>query len=363
MMVYLDNAATTEPEFFGKDYREYWGNANTNYAFGREAKEALDSVREDIKRYLGVKTGKVLFCRSATEASNRLTDLLPYCVCSPYEHDSVYNKCHHYHNKSIDEWIDLPYGHYTFSYFHQYVNQMTGTTFNLERIAEKLKKVNTKNLFFCSDFTAAIGHALIPYNFDNYLDAVWFSGHKFHCEKGIGALWVSDRLAEYLNLSESSTNEYGMFHGTVNVPGAIALANALNRYGYNFRSSGELSNKYHNLYNYLKQKLVEKDISFYYRNNFGILDFWDFSLAINALVLPQIKNADALIEYLSSKMIYVGAGHSACSENEDYRVLEAFGLTREEAKSTIRVSFSDYNSLYDIDKLVNAIKEFINLYN
>ena len=79
--------------------------------------------------------------------------------------------------------------------------------------------------------------------------------------------------------------------------------------------------------------------------------------AINAVTIPFV-NADALCNYLASKEIYVGRGSSACSEEADYRVLEAFNYTKEQAEQTIRVSFSEDNILEDVEALVDNIIEF-----
>lgn len=57
-MIYLDNAATTKPKFFAKDYSQYWFNSNTNYAMTEQM--MLDGARETIKDCLGVQTGKVI---------------------------------------------------------------------------------------------------------------------------------------------------------------------------------------------------------------------------------------------------------------------------------------------------------------
>ena len=85
--------------------------------------------------------------------------------------------------------------------------------------------------------------------------------------------------------------------------------------------------------------------------------------ATNAVYLPNI-NADALVQYLSSKGIYISPGYSACaSHSEDAsRVLESFGLTKEEASQTVRISFGENTSMGDIDALVDGIVEVKKLF-
>lgn len=94
-MIYLDNAATTVCKFPASAYDDIWGNANTPYKFGLNARQAADECREKVKKCLGVKGGKVVFCSNASEAAKILCDRLQAygiaTACGPYEHDSVYD--------------------------------------------------------------------------------------------------------------------------------------------------------------------------------------------------------------------------------------------------------------------------------
>ena len=104
------------------------------------------------------------------------------------------------------------------------------------------------------------------------------------------------------------------------------------------------------------------ELNDYLSNRAGnrIVDFKQYANAqLNATVLIDTGcNADALVQYLSSKGIYVGLAHSACSADADYRVTQAFGISKETAERCIRVSFSEDNTFEDIDALVDGIKEF-----
>ena len=94
-MIYLDNAATTVCKFPASAYDDIWGNANTPYKFGLNARQTADECRERVKKCLGVKDGKVIFCSNASEAAKILCDRLQaygiVTVCCSYEHDSVYD--------------------------------------------------------------------------------------------------------------------------------------------------------------------------------------------------------------------------------------------------------------------------------
>lgn len=343
-MIYLDNAATTRPEYFAWDWSGYWLNSNAPYAHGSTA--LLDEARERIKKALGLKSGRVLFCRSATEAVEWLTKQshLSSKYAGRFEHDSVSLSPLTVDKIGENDTIDL--------FLHQHTNQMTGEIFDIEAIAKHLHKYDNGYAFFGSDFTATIGHSPIPYNLDTFCDAIWFSGHKFHVEKGIGAIWLSDRLFEYLGGSKDSRNEYGLIHGTVNAPAATALSYGVEKMAYWHEWGGE--DHFASLADYLYNELETNHIA-YKKVLFNTSRVHNH--AINAITLPNI-NADALQSYLASKQIYIGVGHSACAEVADYRVLKAYGLSDEDSRNTVRVSFSKDTTHEEITELVKAIKTF-----
>lgn len=338
--VYLDWASTAPVHYFAKDYY-IPGNPNSNHAMGLQANQALNEARQRIMDCLGVKSGKVLFCRCATEAVEWLCrQFRDGCVyVYPFEHDSTY---------ALGKQAQGIFPGYYNLYLHQYVNQLTGTVFNIESIGKQVKSVGG---YFGSDFTATIGHYPIPDNLDSFCSVVWFSGHKFGCEPGIGAVWLSDRLFKYLGGSEDSRNNYGLLHGTPNVSAAVAMSYAME---HAVRYAQIENDWYHGLVDYMLAKLNKANIEI------GLLEKdKPKTYAINALYLHNI-NGDALTQYLSSKSIYISPGHSACSNdtNDATRVLEAFGLTKQEASQTVRVSFGEDSTQEDVNVLVNGIVEF-----
>lgn len=351
--VYLDWASSAPVRYFAKDYY-IPGNPNSSNAMGLQANQALNEARQRIMDCLGVKSGKVLFCRCATEAVEwlcRKFDENSYgniIACSKYEHDSCYDEFREY---KIDSFIEYVKDGYEGFYLHQYVNQLTGTVFPIEFIG---KQVQSTGAFFGSDFTAAIGHYPLPDNLDTFCDAVWFSGHKFSCEPGIGAIWLSDRLFKYLGGDEDSRNNYNLLHGTPNVSAAVAMSYAM-EHAVNSTKTNNLM--WSQAVNYMCTKLLENNILRHIHD----IENVHKTYAINALYLPKF-NADALVNFLSSKGIYISLGHSACADNDDYRVLEAFGLTKEEASQTVRISFGESTSQEDIDALIKGIVEFKKLF-
>ena len=337
-MVYLDNAATTVCKFPASAYDDIWGNANTPYKFGLNAKQVADECRERVKKCLDVKDGKVIFCGNASEAAKILCDRLQahgiVTACSPYEHDSVYDS------------VDIEGGQLTYlgdgtAIFQQWVNPVTGIVFDIPSI----RKALGNDCFLCMDATAGIGKRVLTQSIISSVDAIWFSGHKFNGPKTGGILWVSDRLSK-LYLSDDSRNEYGLKHGTLDVPSFIATTYALE---YTFSNSIDNIWHYAEINDYLSNRAGNRVVSFkQYAND-----------QLNATVLIDTGcNADALVQYLSTKGIYVGLAHSACSADADYRVTRGLGISDKYAEQCIRVSFSEDSTFEDIDALVNGIKEF-----
>ena len=338
-MVYLDNAATTVCKFPASAYDDIWGNANTPYKFGLNAKQVADECRERVKKCLDVKDGKVIFCGNASEAAKILCDRLQahgiVTACSPYEHDSVYDS------------VDIEGGQLTYlgdgtAIFQQWVNPVTGIVFDIPSI----RKAIGNDCFLCMDATAGIGKRVLTQSIISSVDAIWFSGHKFNGPKTGGILWVSDRLSKALYLSDDSRNEYGLKHGTLDVPSFIATTYALE---YTFSNSIDNIWHYAEINDYLSNRAGNRVVSFkQYAND-----------QLNATVLIDTGcNADALVQYLSTKGIYVGLAHSACSADADYRVTRGLGISDKYAEQCIRVSFSEDSTFEDIDALVNGIKEF-----
>ena len=338
-MVYLDNAATTVCKFPASVCDDIWSNANAPYKFGRKARELADECRKKVRECLGVKGGKVIFCSNASEAAKILCDRLQgygiATACSPYEHDSVYDLV------DMDGYQFVHYGDGT-AIFQQWVNPVTGIAFDIHSIRQALGN----DCFLCMDATAGIGKIELEQEITDSIDAMWFSGHKFHGPKTGGILWISDRLSKALYLSDDSRNEYGLKHGTLDVPSFIATTHALE---YTINNDVENIGRHAELNDYLSNRAGDRIVGFQPCA----------SGQLNATVLIDTGcNADVLVQYLSSKGIYVGLAHSACSADADYRVTQAFGISKETAERCIRVSFSEDNTFEDIDALVDGIKEF-----
>ena len=352
-ITYLDHAATSFPiKYFAKDFPVY-GNANSPHSLGIQANQVLEEARNRIKEGLGVKNGKVLVGGTASQLVDnlmwRIYSLGNYNILgSVYEHDC------------FNRWLDYRLTEYPTDQISKndivcwmMVNNITGAVFNVEQIGKMCRDVGA---YYVMDAVAAIGHYPINNDLESFCDCLITSAHKYGGPQGVGCMWVSDRFAKFLGLPDDSHEEYGLIHGTPNVSAAVAMSHALihavanaTNYWVEHRA---LANKM--LFD-LQDEGIEARI---------VCDeLLPKAHSINALYLPGF-NGDALVQYLSSKSIYISPGHSACTSDDSHatRVLEAFGLTKEQASQTVRISFGESTSQEDIDALINGIVEFKRLF-
>lgn len=341
---FLDWASTSPEVKFPIDTTKQWRNPNAAYA--HEERKVLMDCEERIKAAIGAKSGHVLYFRCATDALEWLVEktyeLTPIrdFAHSPYEHDAaVYGMCAMPHELDGMEF-----------YCHQLVNQLTGQIHDIKAVHERLLQYEDMPFLIC-DCTAAIHHAsLRASKVCSYADAIVTSGHKYGCPD-IAFMWVDDQLFEWLGGGNDIRNQWGLRHGSLSVGHVLALADAV-EWACDMKRQDDAEAHYCDLAICLELGL----------NKAGIKHEWigdadEQVAAINAIRLNGI-NADALQQFCASKGVYIGVGHSSCSESANYNVLNAYGLSNAEASEVVRVSFGEDTTIEDIDALVKNICEY-----
>lgn len=352
--VYLDYAATCPVVKYPQQlYRNvlgegYFLNPNANYAY--KEKHLLSEAENRVKKAIGAKGGKVVFGGTSSQLIENLMNCVKRntVICSNYEHNSFYRYAYD-SVKNINELSEnitnMPESYGKMIVMWQGVNNLTGEIFPVTEIG---KLCHEHDAFYICDMTAMIGKTPIPANIDQWCDCAVWSGHKLGTELGIGAMWVSDRFNEWLDDFK--------LRGTPNLAGALAMTQAvedacdevvIDKKDYHWTGLADM------IY-----KMLEKaNIDYVMIPDRLVV----YTCAINAIRLLGL-NADALQQYLASKQIYVSIGGSACAESHDYRVLNAYGLSNDEASEVIRISFGENSSVEDVEALVEGIVEFKNLF-
>ncbi|HZK76727.1 MAG TPA: cysteine desulfurase family protein [Candidatus Kapabacteria bacterium] len=385
-MIYLDNAATTPlaPEVL-EAMRPFlegeFGNASSVYRLGSRARVALEEAREVIARAIHAEPREIVFTSGGTEANNAAikgalfkhyadhfsgkpwSDL--QVLTSPVEHHAVLEPM---------EWIAKlgasvtyvpvsPFGRVLLESVSErlssetalvslmMVNNETGAINPVSEISNIVKS-KSKALIH-SDAVHALGK--IPIDVKELgIDFISLSAHKIHGPKGIGALYIKSGTP-WEPLLHGGPQERNRRGGTEPVALAVGFAEAVKMAAKNLDRVDDIGR----LRKYLLNKLGEiPEVVF----NSGFDDSSIDSI-INFSFIPEVLarlDADALIIRFDLEGIAVSNG-SACTSGSQQpsHVLLAMGKSKEVAAKSVRASFSRYNTVADIDRLIEAVKKIL----
>ena len=215
---YLDNAATTmvAPEVadvIDKAMREHWANPSSLYGPGARSEEALNAARAAVARTLGCKAKELYFTSCGSESNNlallgaaRTRTFGKDIVVSGFEHPSVQRPLEDLAKRGYNVTVVKPradgtldinemlehVGKNTILVACMMVNNEVGTRNDVERLAAEVKRRNSRTIVHVDAVQAWMR---VPIKLDN-IDTLAVSGHKIHAPKGIGALYLSDRLVQ-----------------------------------------------------------------------------------------------------------------------------------------------------------------------
>jgi cysteine desulfurase len=374
-MIYLDYAATTptDPQVFEtmEPYLlQQFGNPNGKYYIHAvETKSAVDNAKEQVAAFLKCQSDELVFTSGASEANNfiikGITDASErqhgHIITTQVEHSSVLATCK-YLEKHGWKVTYLPVDHNGQIQFDDLQNALSqetvlvsvgwgnneiGTLADIHAIGSMIKNYSDK-IFFHTDATQAVGK--IPINFSQTpIDALTLSAHKFYGPKGIGAAVLKrDRdgiLPRITPLIHGGEQEMGLRGGTSAVANIVGMGTAAEIAAREISSTLKHLEK---LYHLLIEELQKSSISFKV-NNFGS----DRLFGIVSLTLYGVSN-ELIIRTLANE-VAISAG-SACSATKPSHVLTAIGLSKEEIRSTVRVSFGKFTDENDIRNAIQAIE-------
>lgn len=380
-MIYLDNAATTPIdrrvlESMMPYLTTQYGNAGTLYKFGRAANEAIQNARAQVSRFVGASNGSIVFTSGGSESNNLVfrgvKEYLKrigrtHVLVSTVEHDSVLRAA----ESLIKEGFDVGYipvqgdGSVSLTALEgllrpdtglvsvMYVNNETGAVNPVCDIGSLCMK---HGVLFHTDCVQAAGcHAIDAVEIG--CDFLSVSSHKIHGPKGVGALYVKDVTTITPLIYGGAEQEYGLRGGTENVAGIVGFGRACELSAAQLQEDKTYVSS-------LKQRFVtELTDALKERGMDGIIHINGGSImAPGKTVNLRIDGVDneSLILMLDNKEICISAG-SACQSHESNpsHVLTAMGLTMEEARSSVRVSFSRMNTMEEIIEAAQTIAGFI----
>lgn len=379
-MIYLDNASTTQVDtsvknLIDKYLYENYGNAGSVHSFGAESKRAVDVARNQIATSLITSPENVIFTSCGSEANtlaivglaNHLQSLhLNHIITTKYEHHSVLNAMKEMERRGFEvTYLDVPNGLVQYKDFVaavrdntglvsiMYVNNELGTKNDIKPIYEFCKK---REILFHSDCVQAIGTETIELG--KTADMVSISGHKIHAPKGVGCLCTLYK--NFLsNTIFGGQQEFGIRPGTENVSSIVAFGQAMQNLSENKEQiSVRIDTVSLGFGGRLLQLSEEQGFKFECNTSSSRNTPKILSLRFNNI------DAETLVIMLGERGVCVSAG-SACSSHssEPSHALKAVGLTDEQARSTIRVSFSEYNTVTEAHEAAEIVAECVSLLN
>ena len=371
-MIYLDNAASTpmDPAIIVllQDYmRDQFANSGAVYGIGLDAKNKIEEATETISAALGIPSShNLIFTSGGTESNN----LFIKGLCSPdkktaysgLEHPSIVETLESFKifkNEPLSLLEFSKEGRLDLSCLPllkekrirllclSHVNNELGTINDPAPLIAKLKKDAPQTRLFL-DGMQAIGKIKIDKSMWPGLSGYSLSAHKFHGPKGIGLLVYDSKLTLNPQL-HGGKQQFGVRAGTLPVPLIMAFARIVELATARLQETERHLIKLHA---YLVEGL--KKINFKVLINSSSDDFQCPSI-VN-ISLPPVEG-EVMLHHLEKQEIYVGMG-SACSANskEPSKILMGIGLTEEQARCSLRISFSRNNSFDEIDKFLQVLK-------
>lgn len=366
---YLDNSATTAVSEAAAQKALFmmtneYGNPSSLHKKGLSAELELTKARDIIADSLAVDADEIYFTSGSTESNNTVVFGVAQAkrrngkkiVTTAIEHSSMMESCKKLENDGFEVVYLTPdkNGVVPLSAFEEAVdddtilisvmavNNETGSIQNIERISKIVKRKNPDAHFHC-DCVQAYGKMVLKLKKWN-VDSACVSAHKVHGPKGVGALYIK-KGARVLPLLYGGEQQKKVRPGTECAPLIASFGVCVSEFDITANREYVKS-----LRDYLVEELSKLDC-----------------VTINSSVdaLPYVLNisvdgikSETMLHHLEQDGVYVSSS-SACAKGKRSYVLKAIGLSDRLIDSSLRISFSKYNTKDDVDALLASLKSGI----
>ncbi|MCI6429815.1 MAG: cysteine desulfurase family protein [Oliverpabstia sp.] len=377
MEAYLDNSATTicyeeVRDVVVKTMMEDYGNPSSMHMKGVESEKYMKEAASQIARTLKVGEKEIYFTSGGTESNNWAligTALAnqrtgKHIITTKIEHPAVSAPCEFLESQgftvtrlgvdqegkiSLQE-LEEAITPETILISVMYVNNEIGTVQSIAEIGELIKKKNPKTYFHVDAIQAYGKYRILPKKMK--IDMLSASGHKIHGPKGIGFLYISDKVKIFPYIYGGGQQK-GMRSGTDNVSGAAGLGKA-----------AEI------VYRNMEKNVASMtELRQYFVKELEKLEKVVVHGPKGETCAPHIVSAafvgvrsEVLLHTLEDRGIYVSAG-SACSTHKrsGSPTLTAVGIPKEQMESTVRFSFCETTTKEELQYTLEVLKEVLPL--
>ena len=376
MEVYLDNSATTKAfdavgDLVRKVMCEDYGNPSSLHRKGMEAEQYVRSARETFAKILKVQEKEIFFTSGGTESDNLalIGTARAYkrrgnhLITTAIEHPAILNTMRYLEDEEGFRVTYLPvdqYGRVKLSALREalcketilvsimYVNNEVGSVQPVKEAAGIVKAYN-REIIFHSDAVQGFGkYRIFPKR--EGIDLLTVSSHKIHGPKGMGALYISDKV-KIRPIVFGGEQQKNIRSGTENVPGIAGFALAAKMVYSDLEEKTARMRK-------LKERFIEGIRQVDHVSVHGLPDETS-APHIVSVGIAGIRS-EVLLHTLEEKGIYVSSG-SACSSNHPgiSGVLKGIGVEREYLDATLRVSLSEFTTEEEIDYTLKTLYNWI----
>ena len=375
MEVYLDDSATTKcydsvRDIVGKVMCEDYGNPSSMHRKGVVAEKYVKEARSVLAKSLKVQDKEIFFTSGGTESDNLAIRGAArankragkHLITTSIEHPAVLNTMQYMEEQGYRVTF-LPVDQYgrvrldalrdalcedTILVSIMYVNNEVGAVQPIQEAARVIKNYN-KNILFHVDAVQGYGkYRIFPKR--EGIDMLSLSGHKIHGPKGIGALYIDERV-KIKPIVFGGEQQHNIRSGTENVPGIAGLGMAAKEIYTGLEEKVAVMRK-------LKGKFVEGIKRIPYTAIHGLYD--DTSAPHIISVGFMGVRSEVLLHALEDQGIYVSSG-SACASNHPQisGVLKGIGTRREFLDATLRFSMSEFTTEEEIDYTLKTLYNLV----
>ncbi|MEE1198401.1 MAG: cysteine desulfurase NifS [Acutalibacteraceae bacterium] len=371
--IYADNSATTNLDAAVLEQMmpylttEY-GNASSLYSFAAGAKEAIEKARDQVAVAIGALPREIYFTAGGSESDNwaikgiakrMLKNGKNHIISTKFEHHAVLHtldalkkegfevtllEVHSDGLVRVDE-LKAAIKETTGLVTVMYANNEIGT---IQPVAEIGKICREKGVVFHTDAVQAVGNVAIDVE-AQCIDMLSMSGHKFHGPKGVGALYIRRGVLP-LNLIDGGAQENGRRAGTENTAGIVGIGAAIEKAVATMDARNEKCQK---IRDYIMDECLKIERS---RVNGDRVN----RLPGNVNMCFEGVEGESLLLMLDAKGICASSG-SACTSGslDPSHVLLSIGLKHEVAHGSLRLSFSDDNTMEDAEYICSVLPPII----
>ncbi|MBO5105584.1 MAG: cysteine desulfurase NifS [Clostridia bacterium] len=371
--IYADNAATTAlskqvlDEMMPYLTNEY-GNASSLYDLGGRAKTAVEKARDQVAAAIGAEAREIYFTGGGSESDNwaikGVAEAMAkkgkkHIISTAFEHHAVLHTLEKLKKNGFEitllpvhengivrvNELEAAIREDTALVTVMYANNEIGTIQPIAEIGEICKK---HGVIFHTDAVQAVGNLKIDVKAEN-IDLLSMSSHKFHGPKGVGALYIRKGVV-IPNLIDGGAQERGRRAGTENTAGIVGMGKALE---LAVSSMDERNKKLCQI----RDRIIDGALKIERSRVNG-----DRVLRLpgNVSLCFEGVEGESLLLMLDLKGVAASSG-SACTSGslDPSHVLLSLGLPHEIAHGSLRLSFSDDNTLEDADYILSVLPEII----